>query len=108
METSKFAMLLLTYFCYLVYRLHGMVECGDRHKHIYQRAMLLVEQVKVSKGSPLVTCLLEGSRGRYAVYGFSSQYDLYNGLFLTYFVVIVVKLHFQLLLVSTATSHTSR
>ncbi|XP_047182788.1 vesicle-fusing ATPase-like [Vigna umbellata] len=40
-----------------------MVECGDRHKHIYQRAMLLVEQVKVSKGSPLVTCLLEGSRG---------------------------------------------
>nr|KYP76270.1 Vesicle-fusing ATPase [Cajanus cajan] len=44
-------------------RLHGMVECGDRHKHIYQRAMLLVEQVKVSKGSPLVTCLLEGSSG---------------------------------------------
>ncbi|QCD84347.1 vesicle-fusing ATPase [Vigna unguiculata] len=44
-------------------RLHGMVDCGDRHKHIYQRAMLLVEQVKVSKGSPLVTCLLEGSRG---------------------------------------------
>ncbi|KAL2979282.1 hypothetical protein AAZX31_13G164100 [Glycine max] len=44
-------------------RLHGIVECGDRHKHIYQRTMLLVEQVKVSKGSPLVTCLLEGSRG---------------------------------------------
>ncbi|KAK7362852.1 hypothetical protein VNO77_04976 [Canavalia gladiata] len=44
-------------------RLHGMVECGDRHKHIYQRAMLLVEQVKVSEGSPLVTCLLEGSSG---------------------------------------------
>ncbi|GAU38493.1 hypothetical protein TSUD_64720 [Trifolium subterraneum] len=40
-----------------------MVECGDRHKHIYQRAMLIAEQVKVSKGSPLVTCLLEGSRG---------------------------------------------
>ncbi|KAK7362829.1 hypothetical protein VNO77_04953 [Canavalia gladiata] len=44
-------------------RLHGMVDCGDRHKHIYQRAMLLVEQVKVSKGSSLVTCLLEGSSG---------------------------------------------
>ncbi|PPS13789.1 hypothetical protein GOBAR_AA06751 [Gossypium barbadense] len=44
-------------------RLNGMVYCGDRHKHIYQRAMLLVEQVKVSKGSPLVTCLLEGSSG---------------------------------------------
>ncbi|KDP20974.1 hypothetical protein JCGZ_21445 [Jatropha curcas] len=44
-------------------RLNGMVDCGDRHKHIYQRAMLLVEQVKVSKGSPLVTCLLEGPSG---------------------------------------------
>ncbi|KAI4299381.1 hypothetical protein L6164_032848 [Bauhinia variegata] len=44
-------------------RLNGMVDCGDRHKHIYQRAMLLVEQVKVSKGSPLVTCLLEGLSG---------------------------------------------
>ncbi|KAJ7946983.1 vesicle-fusing ATPase [Quillaja saponaria] len=41
-------------------RLNGMVDCGDRHRHIYQRAMLLVEQVKVSRGSPLVSCLLEG------------------------------------------------
>ncbi|KAK6264733.1 hypothetical protein SCA6_020167 [Theobroma cacao] len=44
-------------------RLNGMVDCGDRHKHIYQRAMLLVEQVKVSKGSPLLTSLLEGPSG---------------------------------------------
>ncbi|XP_020106126.1 vesicle-fusing ATPase-like [Ananas comosus] len=44
-------------------RLNGIVDCGKRHKHIYQRAMLLVEQVKVSKGSPLVTCLLEGPSG---------------------------------------------
>ncbi|KAH7676371.1 vesicle-fusing ATPase protein [Dioscorea alata] len=44
-------------------RLNGIVDCGERHKHIYQRAMLLVEQVKVSKGSPLVTCLLEGPSG---------------------------------------------
>ncbi|KAI9104193.1 hypothetical protein K1719_023029 [Acacia pycnantha] len=44
-------------------RLHGMVDCGDRHKHIYQRAMLLAEQVKVSIGSPLITCLLEGTSG---------------------------------------------
>ncbi|TYK30894.1 vesicle-fusing ATPase [Cucumis melo var. makuwa] len=44
-------------------RLNGMVDCGGRHKHIYERAMLLVEQVKVSKGSPLVTCLLEGPSG---------------------------------------------
>ncbi|KAK9906959.1 hypothetical protein M0R45_002574 [Rubus argutus] len=44
-------------------RLNGMVECGDRHKHIYQRAVLLVEQVKSSDRSPLVTCLLEGPSG---------------------------------------------
>ncbi|KAK1261112.1 Vesicle-fusing ATPase [Acorus gramineus] len=45
------------------FRLNGIVDCGERHKHIFQRAMLLVEQVKVSKGSPLVTCLLEGPSG---------------------------------------------
>ncbi|KAJ9136164.1 hypothetical protein P3X46_033268 [Hevea brasiliensis] len=44
-------------------RLNGMVECGDRHDHIHHRARLLVDQVKVSKGSPLVTCLLEGPSG---------------------------------------------
>ncbi|KAI3434093.1 uncharacterized protein J3R85_006889 [Psidium guajava] len=44
-------------------RLNGIVDCGDRHKDIYERAMLMVEQVKGSKGSPLVTCLLEGPRG---------------------------------------------
>lgn len=44
-------------------RLNGIIYCGERHKHIYERAMLLVEQVKVSKGSPLVTCLLEGPTG---------------------------------------------
>nr|DAD22889.1 TPA_asm: hypothetical protein HUJ06_024352 [Nelumbo nucifera] len=44
-------------------RLNGVVDCGERHKHIQDRAMLLVEQVKVSRGSPLVTCLLEGPSG---------------------------------------------
>lgn len=44
-------------------RLNGMVDCGERHKHIYERVMLLVEQVKWSKGSPLMTCLLEGPTG---------------------------------------------
>jgi vesicle-fusing ATPase len=47
------------------YRLRGMVDCGKAHRHLYERGMLLVEQVKVSKGSPLVTCLLEGPAGRY-------------------------------------------
>ncbi|KAL2892077.1 Vesicle-fusing ATPase [Bienertia sinuspersici] len=41
-------------------RLNGMVDCGVRHEHIKQRTMLLAEQVKLSKGSPLLTCLLEG------------------------------------------------
>ncbi|KAL8505872.1 hypothetical protein ACS0TY_016917 [Phlomoides rotata] len=44
-------------------RLNGIVECGDRHDHIYRRTMLLAEQVKVSGGSPLITCLLEGPSG---------------------------------------------
>ncbi|CAL4974090.1 unnamed protein product [Urochloa decumbens] len=44
-------------------RLRGIVDCGKPHEHIYKRAMLLVEQVKVSRGSPLVTCLLEGPAG---------------------------------------------
>lgn len=44
-------------------RLNGIMECGARHDHIYQRTMLLTEQVKVSHGSPLVTCLLEGPSG---------------------------------------------
>ncbi|KAA8526830.1 hypothetical protein F0562_008941 [Nyssa sinensis] len=44
-------------------RLNGMVDCGGRHEHIYKRTMLLGEQVRVSKGSPLVTCLLEGPSG---------------------------------------------
>ncbi|XP_057531196.1 vesicle-fusing ATPase-like [Amaranthus tricolor] len=44
-------------------RLNGMVECGVRHEHFQQRTMLLAEQVKLSKGSPLLTCLLEGPSG---------------------------------------------
>lgn len=44
-------------------RLNGIVDCGGRHEHIFKRTMLLAEQVKVSKGSPLFTCLLEGPSG---------------------------------------------
>ncbi|CAI9785049.1 unnamed protein product [Fraxinus pennsylvanica] len=44
-------------------RLNGVVECVERHNHIYRRTMLLAEQVKVSQGSPIVTCLLEGPSG---------------------------------------------
>ncbi|KAI3769259.1 hypothetical protein L6452_00360 [Arctium lappa] len=44
-------------------RLNGIVDCGPRHDHIFKRTMLLAEQVKVSRGSPLVTVLLEGPSG---------------------------------------------
>ncbi|KAJ0688416.1 putative vesicle-fusing ATPase [Helianthus annuus] len=44
-------------------RLNGIVDCGERHDHIFKRTMLLAEQVKVSSGSPLVTVLLEGPSG---------------------------------------------
>ncbi|GAB2277951.1 hypothetical protein Dimus_012650 [Dionaea muscipula] len=44
-------------------RLNGMIDCGARHEHIKQRAMLLAEQVRQSRGSPLITCLLEGPSG---------------------------------------------
>ncbi|XP_073142368.1 vesicle-fusing ATPase [Henckelia pumila] len=44
-------------------RSNGIIECGGRHDHIYRRTMLLAEQVKVSQGSQLVTCLLEGPSG---------------------------------------------
>lgn len=49
----------------MICRLNGFVECGDQNKENFQKAMLLVEQVKVSKGSPPFTCLLEGPSGRY-------------------------------------------
>ncbi|KAL4554011.1 hypothetical protein LXL04_039870 [Taraxacum kok-saghyz] len=44
-------------------RLNGIVDCGQKHDHIFKRTMLLAEQVKVSRGSPLVTVLLEGPSG---------------------------------------------
>ncbi|GMH24284.1 hypothetical protein Nepgr_026127 [Nepenthes gracilis] len=44
-------------------RLNGIIDCGSRHEHIKQRAMLLAEQVRQSRGSPLMTCLLEGPSG---------------------------------------------
>ncbi|GAB2229919.1 hypothetical protein Droror1_Dr00014175 [Drosera rotundifolia] len=44
-------------------RLNGMIDCGERHEHIRQRAMLLSEQVRQSRGSPIMTCLLEGPSG---------------------------------------------
>ncbi|KAG6528420.1 hypothetical protein ZIOFF_010594 [Zingiber officinale] len=44
------------------FRLNGIIDCGERHKHIHERALLLVEQIKDNQ-SPLVTYLLEGPTG---------------------------------------------
>lgn len=44
-------------------RLNGMLDCGETHKHIQETVMALVEQVKLSERSPLLTCLLDGPRG---------------------------------------------
>ncbi|EPS64806.1 n-ethylmaleimide sensitive fusion protein, partial [Genlisea aurea] len=44
-------------------RVNGIVDCGTRHEFIYQRTMLLAEQVKDSGRSPLITSLLEGPSG---------------------------------------------
>ncbi|RRT55356.1 hypothetical protein B296_00008171 [Ensete ventricosum] len=44
-------------------RLKGIVECDKRLILIHERAMLVMEQVKVSQGNAFVTCLLEGPSG---------------------------------------------
>ncbi|KAG6468618.1 hypothetical protein ZIOFF_073307 [Zingiber officinale] len=46
----------------MAFRLNGIIDCGERHKHIHERALLLVEQIKDNQ-SPLVTYLLEGPTG---------------------------------------------
>ncbi|EFJ05457.1 hypothetical protein SELMODRAFT_137147 [Selaginella moellendorffii] len=46
-----------------MYRTNGMLNCGDRHRHIRETAMTLVEQVKSSERTSLLTFLLEGPSG---------------------------------------------
>ncbi|EFJ33073.1 hypothetical protein SELMODRAFT_407213 [Selaginella moellendorffii] len=46
-----------------MYRTNGMMNCGDRHRHIRETAMTLVEQVKSSERTSLLTFLLEGPSG---------------------------------------------
>ncbi|GAQ85859.1 vesicle-fusing ATPase [Klebsormidium nitens] len=45
------------------YRLNGMLECGERHRHLKATCMTLVEQVRKSSKTPLLSCLLEGPSG---------------------------------------------
>ncbi|CAK9226349.1 unnamed protein product [Sphagnum troendelagicum] len=44
-------------------RLNGMLNCGTRHAHVLKTVKTFVEQVKKSKRTPLLTCLLEGPSG---------------------------------------------
>lgn len=58
------ALMTLITACNVYFRLNGIVDCGGRHNHIYERLMVLAEDVKTSEGDSLVTCLLEGPSGR--------------------------------------------
>jgi vesicle-fusing ATPase len=44
-------------------RLNGFIPTGPRFEHLRKTAMLLVEQVRVSEKTPLLTLLLEGVSG---------------------------------------------
>jgi hypothetical protein len=46
-------------------RLNGMLDCGERHRHLRTTCMTLVEQVRKSSKTPLLSCLLEGPSGRW-------------------------------------------
>lgn len=50
----------------LMRRLNGMLECGERHRQLKATCMTLVEQVRKSSKTPLLSCLLEGPSGRSA------------------------------------------
>eukprot|EP00887_Chlorella_sp_A99_P002765 scaffold6.g2765.t1 len=45
------------------FRLHGMTDYGPRYQHLLSSCRTLVQQVRVSETTPLVTCLLEGPPG---------------------------------------------
>ncbi len=46
-----------------LYRVHGMISCGDQFDHITHTLHTLVQQVQNSDKTPLLTCLLEGPAG---------------------------------------------
>lgn len=41
----------------------GMLDCGDAHRHLRSTTSTLVEQVRHSEATPLLSCLLEGAPG---------------------------------------------
>ncbi|KAI7998594.1 Vesicle-fusing ATPase [Camellia lanceoleosa] len=57
---SQYLKKIYLHLIWMICKLNGVVNCGARHEHLYKRTMLLTEQVRVSKGSPIVNCLLKG------------------------------------------------
>ncbi|DBB18339.1 hypothetical protein WJX82_004385 [Trebouxia sp. C0006] len=45
------------------YRLNGMVDSGEHFRHLQSTCRNLVEQVRTSEKTPILTCLLEGPTG---------------------------------------------
>ncbi|KAH9561654.1 hypothetical protein CY35_05G033700 [Sphagnum magellanicum] len=46
-----------------LFRLNGMLDCGERHAHVLATVKTFVEKLKESERIPLLTCLLEGPHG---------------------------------------------
>jgi vesicle-fusing ATPase len=46
-----------------MYRLNGIIDYGDRFRHLASTCQSLVEQVRNSAKTPLLSCLLEGPAG---------------------------------------------
>lgn len=46
-----------------LYRVHGILSCGDAFDHIMHTLRTLVRQVQNSEKTPLLTCCLEGPVG---------------------------------------------
>lgn len=45
------------------YCMHGIIPCGDAFEHLSRTLKTLVEQVRHSEKTPLLTCVLEGPAG---------------------------------------------
>eukprot|EP00891_Asterochloris_glomerata_P007298 jgi/Astpho2/7298/fgenesh1_pm.00113_%23_29_t len=45
------------------HRLNGIINCGEHFRHLQSTCRTLVEQVRTSEQTPLISCLLEGPPG---------------------------------------------
>ncbi|KAL3141040.1 hypothetical protein ABBQ32_005552 [Trebouxia sp. C0010 RCD-2024] len=61
------------------YRLNGIIDSGEKFRHLQSTCRNLIEQVRTSDKNPLLTCLLEGPAGTgktalAATFGIDSQF----------------------------------